>query len=327
MTQTLVDPHGVLVVDKPSGATSHDIVARARRIFRTPRVGHAGTLDPLATGVLVLLFGEATKLSEVATLTRKTYRAELCFGRSTDSHDADGATTLEADLGSEPIDVTALESALVAERARTLQVPPVVSAIKLHGHRAHALSRRGTPPELAPRPVRVESLTLVANQERAVTLELTVSKGYYVRALARDVSQTLGIPAHLSGLRRLASGDFTLAEACPWPPIPPVSLLPLRGLLSRLLPVVRLSSLGVQRARRGQLLQLDDFLDDPEQASMPPGGTEPTTVWAWTDNAGLPIALGRRDADGFRVRRGFATEEDASGPASEQCISKDISTS
>jgi tRNA pseudouridine55 synthase len=326
VTQKLEDPHGVLVVDKPSGATSHDIVARARRIFRTQRVGHAGTLDPLATGVLVLLFGEATKLSEVATLTRKSYRAEVCFGRSTDSHDADGATTEEASLGWQPFDGAALESALAAERARVLQVPPVVSAIKLHGHRAHALSRRGTPPDLAARPVRVESLTLVASEAHTLTLELTVSKGYYVRALARDLSHALGIPAHLSGLRRLVSGDFTLAEACTWPPVPPVSLLPLRALLPRLLPVVRLSSLGVQRARRGQLLQHDDFLEDPEQVSTPPGGVHPTTVWAWTNSDGLPIALGRRDADGFRVRRGFMAEEKLQEPPLEQCICEDIST-
>ncbi len=299
-------PHGVLVVDKPSGPTSHDIVAQARRHFGTRRVGHAGTLDPMATGVLVLMLGEATKLSDVATGCDKKYFAELCFGRATDSHDADGNTTEERPETPGWLGEDRLQSALVAERTRRLQLPPSISALKVGGQRAYRLSRAGTPPELLPRPVVVHDLQLLAWSSRRASLELSVSKGYYVRALARDLAQALGVPAHLSQLKRLQSGTFTLAEACSWPPPAGQVPLPLAEALSRLLPMLRLTKSGVLRARRGQPLDAADFLDDPDgPGSVLPPAADPS-VWAWTDPEGSPIALGQRSADGFRVQRGFA---------------------
>ena len=299
-------PHGVLVVDKPSGPTSHDIVAQARRHFGTRRVGHAGTLDPMATGVLVLLLGEATKLSEVATGCDKQYYAELRFGRATDSHDADGTTTEERLDPARRIDEELLQSALVTERERRLQHPPSISALKVGGQRAYRLSRAGTPPELAPRPVVVHWLRLIACNSHHASLELSVSKGYYVRALARDLAQALGVPAHLSQLRRIESGTFTLAEACSWPPPTGQAPLPLAEALPRLLPVLRLTGNGVLRARQGLPLDVADFLDNPTGPTQGSPAAADPSLRGWTDPDGNPIALGQRSADGFRVRRGFS---------------------
>jgi tRNA pseudouridine55 synthase len=302
-------PHGVLVVDKPQGPTSHDIVQSARRLLRTRRVGHAGTLDPMATGVLVLLLGEATKLSEIATAADKTYIAQVRFGRATDSHDADGRTTAEAAVDLADIGAAALNQALAAERLRRLQVPPTVSAIKLQGRRAYELTRSGAPPELEARPVSVQALEIVAHDAQTLSLELRVSKGYYVRALARDLGIALGVPAHLSQLRRRVSGSFSLAEACPWPPTHPPEPLALCAVLPRLTPVLRLTDDGVRRARAGQRLSTADFLDPPPET---PAGSEregsTTTLCAWTDQNGSPIALGELDGEFFRVRRGFSAE-------------------
>lgn len=300
-------PHGIVVIDKPRGPTSHDVVQEARRVFHTRRVGHAGTLDPMATGVLVLLLGEATKLSEIATAADKTYRANVQFGRATDSHDADGSTTAESDVTLAQIADAALERALHTELARTLQVPPAVSAIKLQGRRAYELTRSGAAPELESRPVRVHQLEIVARDTHTLTIELRVSKGYYVRSFARDLGAALGVPTHLSLLRRLASGSFSIAEALSWPPATPPEPVPLARALAQLLPTVRLSDAGVTRARAGQLLSDTDFLEEPSVAPHTHAGDKPT-LCAWLNRNGSPIALGSRGADGWRVRRGFAAE-------------------
>jgi tRNA pseudouridine55 synthase len=300
-------PHGIVVVDKPRGPTSHDLVQQARRVFRTRRVGHAGTLDPMATGVLVLLLGEATKLSEIATAADKTYRAGVHFGRATDSYDADGRTTTESSVTLEQIAPADLERALQMERERTRQVPPAVSAIKLQGRRAYELARSGTAPELEARAVSVRQLELVSRDTHTLTLELRVSKGYYVRSFARDLGAALGVPTHLNQLRRLASGSFAIAEALAWPPEAPPEPLPLARALAKLLPTVCLRDTGVTRARAGQLLSDADFLDDPAVAMHTHAGSEPT-LCAWLDRNGSPIALGSRESDGWRVRRGFAAE-------------------
>jgi tRNA pseudouridine55 synthase len=306
-------PHGIVVVDKPCGPTSHDVVQQARRVFHTRRVGHAGTLDPMATGVLVLLLGEATKLSEIATAADKTYRAGVYFGRATDSYDADGSTTAESSVTLEQIADVDLERALQAERERALQVPPALSAIKLQGRRAYELARSGAAPELEARPIRVRQIEIVARDTHQLTLELRVSKGYYVRSFARDLGAALGVPTHLNELRRLASGSFSIAEALAWPPAKPPEPLPLTQALAQLLPTLRLSDVGVTRARAGQLLSDADFLEDPSMGARTHAGSEPT-LCAWVDRNGSPIALGTRGSDGWRVRRGFAAESlDAGG--------------
>ena len=184
--------------------------------------------------------------------------------------------------------------------------PPAVSAIKLQGRRAYALARAGEAPELPPRAVRMFELRELERDETTLSLELRVSKGYYVRALARDLGLALGVPAHLSQLRRISSGSFTLAEACSWPPPSPPPLLPLREILPRLLPTLRLTDEGVRRARAGQALSGADFLDAPPEP-LETGERAPPTC-AWVDQSGLPVALGAREGDLFRVRRGFVSD-------------------
>lgn len=294
----LAPPDGVLVVDKPGGATSHDIVARARRIFGTREVGHAGTLDPMATGVLLLLFGESTKLSGFLTRDRKRYRAVVCLGRGTDSLDADGQTTTEVSIAPGQIGDDAVAAALAAEKARRLQVPPAVSAIKVDGRRAHALTREGNAPELAQREVKVESLTLLDRTEHELTVEVEASKGYYVRALARDLGLALGVPAHLSALRRLASGRFELADAHPWPASADAPLLPTAEAAKRALPSAVLGETGERKARLGQTLEPTDFIQ-----SAP---AEVAETAAWFGRDGALIALGHERTPGeFRVVRGM----------------------
>ena len=289
---------GVLVVDKPGKATSHDIVAQARRIFGTREVGHAGTLDPMATGVLLLLFGEATKLSGFLTRDRKRYRATVCFGRATDTLDADGQTTDEAPVAPEQLSEAAIEAALVNERARRLQTPPAISAIKVDGRRSYALARAGNAPELAEREVQVAELVLVSRTEQALTVEVEASKGYYVRALARDLGASLGLPAHLSALRRLASGRFELSDAAPWPLNPDAPLVPTAEAARRALPSGILTELGERRARLGQTVEATDFIE-PAPAPL-------LETVAWFAPSGQLVALGHeRSAGEFRVVRGF----------------------
>jgi tRNA pseudouridine55 synthase len=319
MTGRDANLHGLLVVDKPRGPTSHDVVDQARRRFGTRRVGHGGTLDPMATGVLVLLFGEATKLSEIVAGKRKSYLAELSFGRATDSHDAMGRVTAEL-AAPDSFTLEHMEQVLQAEKQRTEQTPPAVSALKVGGHRAYAMTRAGSAPDLPPRPVEVSSLELRAFAAGRASIELCVSKGYYVRALARDVGSALAVPAHLSALRRTSSGCFTLEEALEWPPSEAPRLLSIAEALPRLARTLRLTADGVLRARRGQLLGAGDFMDEPMPAADD-ARSAGASLMAWTDAEGLPIALGERAGTQFRVRRGFAADLDSASlvpPSSRQ---------
>lgn len=288
---------GVAVVDKPRGVTSHTVVAQARRLFGRKDVGHAGTLDPMATGVLLVLVGQATKLSGYLTADSKRYEAEVTFGRGTDTLDAEGRTTEEAPLGAEQLSPEAVERALEQERARTEQVPPAVSAIKVDGERAYALSRKGEAPELAPRPVRILSLAVLELSSPTLRVSVHVSKGYYVRSLARDLGRALGAPAHLSALRRVASGPFDLAQASPWPTTVRPALLGLSDAAASVLPRCRVKADAVQRARQGKLLSPEDFDELPEAEG--PG--------AWLSPEGQLVAIGATRGE-LRVIRGFNDE-------------------
>jgi tRNA pseudouridine55 synthase len=288
---------GVLVVDKPAGITSHDVVAQARKRYGQRGVGHAGTLDPMATGVLLLLFGEATKLSAYLTGDDKSYDALVRFGRSTDTLDADGSAVAERALEAGEISGDTLARALAAERVRSLQMPPAVSALKIAGRPAHRRARSGEVVELAPRKVRVRALDVVGHGADWVRLCLTVSKGYYVRALARDLGDLLGVPAHLAELRRTASGAFTLADAVTWPPSDLPPLLAAGAAAARCLPVAELTELGVARARQGKVLQSEHFA----KAS----GDESDAPNAWLDAGGRLVAIGHRQGDRYVVARGF----------------------
>jgi tRNA pseudouridine55 synthase len=287
-------PDGLLVVNKPRGPTSHDIVAEARRRFATRAVGHAGTLDPMATGVLILLFGEALKLSGYLTRDEKTYLAVVRFGTATDTLDAEGRVTRSEPLAPGTLAPERVEAALERERKRSEQVPPTVSSIKVGGERAHRLTRRGDPPTLEPRAVRVEKLALLASDESSLTLEVTASKGYYVRSLARDLGETLGAPTHLTSLTRLKSGAFSSDDAVAWPPGDLPGLVPIVEVARRSLPCAELTPPGAEKARLGQCLRDEHFRVAPRD--------ELTHAWLVGEHL---VALGERSSDGYRVVRGF----------------------
>jgi tRNA pseudouridine55 synthase len=204
-------PDGLLVVDKPAGWTSHDVVARGRRLARTRKVGHAGTLDPMATGVLLLGIGRATRLLGHLTLTDKAYDATLRLGATTVTDDAEGEVVTEADASA----VTDADLArAVADLTGELdQVPSSVSAVKIGGVRSYARVRAGEQVELTARRVLVSQLEVLARRGDDVDVRCTVSSGTYVRALARDLGAALGVGAHLTALRRTRVGPFTLAQA------------------------------------------------------------------------------------------------------------------
>ena len=212
-------PEGVLIVDKAGGWTSHQVVARARRMLGTRKVGHAGTLDPMATGVLVLGVGRATRLLGYLMRTTKSYQATIRFGIDTRTDDADGEPTLRR--GAAGLTREQVAAALPAYRGDILQVPTQVSAIKIDGVRAYTRARAGEDVELVARPVRIDALELGEGREGEadgvsildVELGVSCSSGTYVRALARDLGNDLGAGGHLIGLRRTRVGDFGLAEA------------------------------------------------------------------------------------------------------------------
>ena len=205
---------GVLVCDKPAGMTSHDVVARVRRLAGQRRVGHGGTLDPPATGVLVLALGRATRLLPFLPTEPKRYLAEVTFGAETDTLDAAGTVTATADAAG--VDEAALRDALAGFVGPQLQVPPMVSAIKVGGERLYAKARRGEQVDRVPRPIVISELELVgftAGERPRATLEVACSGGTYVRSLAADLGRALGTLAHLATLRRTAVGRFTERDA------------------------------------------------------------------------------------------------------------------
>jgi tRNA pseudouridine55 synthase len=205
---------GVLVCDKPAGMTSHDVVARVRRLAGQRRVGHGGTLDPPATGVLVLALGRATRLLPFLPTEPKRYLAEVSFGAATDTLDATGTVTATADTAG--VDEARLRAALAGFVGPQLQVPPMVSAIKIGGERLYAKARRGEQVDRAPRPIVIFELELVdfgAGERPRAILAVACSGGTYVRSLAADLGRALGTLAHLANLRRTAVGRFTEGDA------------------------------------------------------------------------------------------------------------------
>jgi len=255
---------GLLIVDKPSGPTSHDVVARLRRVLRERRIGHTGTLDPLATGVLPLVVGRATRLARFLSASDKAYDAVIALGCATDTGDRLGTPIARAMSAEAPaIGRDAIERALDEFRGTFLQQPPVYSAKKVGGRRSYALARARSVPEsvpLRPQSVTVHRLELIAVEGNLVTLGLDCSAGFYVRSLAHDLGERLGTGAHLAELRRTRSGDYTVDDAMPLdtaerdPGAAAERLIPLSQMLRRL-PVVELTADGVRRARNGQDLR------------------------------------------------------------------------
>ncbi|MGH2559843.1 MAG: tRNA pseudouridine(55) synthase TruB [Thermomicrobiales bacterium] len=203
--------HGILVIDKPAGWTSHDVVARIRRLVGERQVGHAGTLDPAATGVLPVAVGSATRVVEYLAEASKTYLAEMTFGVETDSHDVDGQVTRLVD----PSELTAsdIEAALAAWRGPIDQIPPMHAAIKVGGRPLYERARLGEVIDRPPRRVVIHQMELFDWSPPVATLAVDCSKGTYIRALARDLGADVGAGAYLSNLVRLRTGPFDLAQA------------------------------------------------------------------------------------------------------------------
>lgn len=202
---------GVIVVDKEEGWTSHDVVNKMRRIANTRKIGHLGTLDPLATGVLPLVVGRATRLAQFYTRSDKVYEAVIRFGFATDTYDR-GGTPLSPPADPQ-VCAAELERLLDNFRGEILQVPPPVSAKKVDGVRAYALARQQQPVELPPVPVHIYDLTLLEVRGSAARVRAHCSGGTYMRAIAHDLGQALGYGAHLHELRRMASAEFNLQQA------------------------------------------------------------------------------------------------------------------
>ena len=218
MSQGRRDRSGLIVVDKPAGLTSHDVVARVRRLAGTRRVGHGGTLDPLATGVLLVGVQRATRLLGYITGSDKTYSATIRLGQSTVTDDAEGEVVTQT--SARGVADEAVRAALLAFLGEIDQVPSSVSAIKVGGVRSHARVRAGVDVELPARRITISRLDMVAVRRVSggqvvldVDVDVACSSGTYVRAIARDLGSVLGVGGHLTALRRTAVGDFTLADA------------------------------------------------------------------------------------------------------------------
>lgn len=206
---------GLVIVDKPGGVTSHDVVGRCRRIFGTRKVGHAGTLDPMATGVLVIGIERATKILGLLTVTDKSYAATIRLGQTTSTEDAEGE--LLQTVSAEDVTDAAIELAVAALRGDIDQIPSAVSAIKVDGQRAYKLVREGQTVELPPRKVRINRFDVLTVRHHDglidVDVEVDCSSGTYIRALARDVGSALHVGGHLTALRRTRVGGFGLDQA------------------------------------------------------------------------------------------------------------------
>ncbi|HTU99421.1 MAG TPA: tRNA pseudouridine(55) synthase TruB [Luteitalea sp.] len=255
------DLDGVLVVDKAAGMTSHDVVAAIRRrLPRGTRVGHTGTLDPFATGVLPIVIGKATRLSQFLLSSQKQYVATVAFDAETDTGDATGTVVVQSDAGAlATLDEAGLEAVLPSFVGTHPQVPPAHSAKKVDGERAYELARRGEVVELAAVDVTAHAVALVSwdADARRADIRLTTSAGYYVRSFARDLGRALGVAAHLTALRRTASGEFALEAARPLDVLlgdggrVDDAVLPMVSLLSHL-PSVEIDETQVAGIRQGR---------------------------------------------------------------------------
>lgn len=282
---------GVLVIDKPPGWTSHDVVARCRRLLGQRRVGHAGTLDPAATGVLVVGAGRATRLLRFVTGLPKRYHGEVVLGRSTSTLDAEGEVTACFDMGSVTLDQ--VREAAAALTGRIMQVPPMVSAVRVGGRRLHELARAGAEVERQARPVTVHRLEVSPTAAPGVfAIDVSCSSGTYVRSLAADLGTALGGGAHLGSLRRLAVGGFVVERAVPLDAAGPGCVLPPAAAVEHL-PHIVVDARLREAVAHGAVLAPGE-LGIPTPAGAPagvPGATPPPGPWAVLDGAGTLLAV------------------------------------
>jgi len=227
---------GAILIDKPAGPTSHDVVDAIRRQFNLKKVGHCGTLDPAATGLLIIVLGRGTKLSERLMSDDKVYEGSMKFGESTDSYDADGE--LVASLPVLPMTLDELNEAAAEFIGDQRQIPPMVSAIKKGGVPLYKLARKGIEVEREPRLVHIYNFRFTAYEEPIGIFRLACTKGTYVRSVAHDLGQKLGCGAHLSTLRRITSGKFDVTDAAEFEDVMSYSV---RQLEERVIPFLKLS--------------------------------------------------------------------------------------
>lgn len=303
MSEARAVVHGLLIVDKPAGCTSHDVVQRVRRALKQKSVGHAGTLDPLATGVLVIALGEGTKLVSHLQTDDKRYRVTIALGTETDSLDADGEVTESAEVPA--LDVTTVENAAAHFLGRHPQVAPKLSAIKVAGRPLHRRARRGEDVEAPTREVDLNEVMVHEVTPTEITLSLHVGKGFYVRSFARDLARAIGTLGHVKTLRRISSGAFGLEGALPGDAVTAdavlARLIPLREACT-LLPTAELTDAGVQHARHGRPIEAGDVVGDAWRTM------DAETSVALLSPGGEPVALARRTNGGLRVVRGFTTD-------------------
>ncbi len=269
---------GWLIVDKPPALTSTDVVNRVRRGFDAQKVGHGGTLDPLATGVLPLAFGAATKTVSYVMDGTKVYRFTLRLGEARDTDDADGAVTERSDHRPSNAE---LEAALPALRGDIMQIPPAYSAIKIAGERAYDMAREGRAPVLEPRPARVDRFELIERPDDDTAIfEVQSGKGVYMRSLARDLARACDTFGHVAALRRLRVGPFDIADAIPLdkllapsdtPPAYSDLLLPVATALADI-PALALTEAEASDLSHGQALNLTHLTDRIPHEADPQGG-------------------------------------------------------
>ena len=237
MMPTFSPLDGALLIDKPAGPTSHDVVAAVRRRFRIKKVGHCGTLDPHATGLLVLVLGKATRLSERLMADDKVYEGTLKLGEATNSYDSDGELT-----GSLPVPLLTIEelneiaASFVGDQ---MQLPPMVSAVKQNGVPLYKLARRGLEVERKERFIHIYTFSFTTYTEPLASFRIACTKGTYVRTLAHDLGQKIGCGAHLIALRRLISGRFDIADGLPLDTVLALSPTELEG---RVIPMLKLAA-------------------------------------------------------------------------------------
>jgi tRNA pseudouridine55 synthase len=294
---------GWLIIDKPQGLTSTDVVNRLRRGFDARKVGHGGTLDPLATGVLPIAFGHATKTVPYVMDGTKLYRFTLALGEARDTDDADGKITASSDA--RPSD-DALRAALPAFRGDIMQVPPVFSAIKVAGERAYDMAREGRPPVLEPRPARVDRFDLVQRPDADhAVFEVQSGKGVYMRSLARDLAAACGALGHIAALRRLRVGPFTIEGAITLDKALPSDdtarsspdlLLPVVTALADI-PALPLTDEEAVQFTQGQAISLLTLMGRIPDDARPDGGLVRAMA------GGRVIGLGRLDEGWLRPER------------------------
>lgn len=290
--------HGWLIIDKPSGPTSAAVVNKAKWALDAQKAGHAGTLDPAATGLLAIAFGEATKTVPFIADARKTYRFTVRWGVATSTDDAEGTPLATSDARP---DFAAIAAALPAFLGDILQIPPQMSAVHVDGARAYDLVRAGGTVDLAARPLHVERLDLIALPDPDTAIfEMTCGKGGYVRSIARDLGASLGCHGHVASLRRLDSGPFDLSAAIDWPTLEAEARGP--ALAGRLLPVsAALAGLPEIRCPVEDAVRL--LNGNPILVRPQAGLSEGAAVWA--SHAGNPLAVGTWQAGALHPSRVF----------------------